>query len=73
MSLVFFSHFLFALGILVGIFGFLKFVFMLFMFQNLAMGRQKTTIMVMLVVGVVHHHFILNGLPMSTFIVGDIA
>jgi hypothetical protein len=66
-----FFHYFFALRFLVGIFGFLTFVLTLFMFQNLAMRGQKAIIMVMLVVRVVHHHFILNGLPMSTFIVGD--
>lgn len=37
-----FFHSFFALRVLVGIFGFLTFVFMLFMFQNVAMGGHKT-------------------------------
>ncbi len=42
MSWYIFFHSFFALRVLVGIFGFLTFVFMLFMFQNLAMGGHKT-------------------------------
>ncbi len=65
-----FFHSFFALKVLVGIFGFLTFVLM---FQNLAMGGHKAYYFSDVVIGVMHHHLILNGLPMSTFIVGDIA